>query len=197
MTVSTRESLARVVIRMTERITIRTRGSARRPVRFLIVANSTRCNLTPCIRFARRCVARVATIMRGEIRRYRQTHAAIDRRVVTTSTTTLRSRRAGHMLCVIELHVERFIEARRKILQRRIVAADVSVADHAHRHLRRGELAAMAICARLVTGETRCCRVVAALVTGVAGERTVTLTVVKKLRIVELRALRQGRAEEQ
>lgn len=101
------------------------------------------------------------------------------------------------MLRVIELHVERFIEARRKILQRRIVAADVSVADHAHRHLRRGELAAMAICARLVTGETRCRRVVAAFVTGVAAERTVTLTVVKKLRIVELRALRRGRGREQ
>ena len=116
VTVSTRESLARVVLRMTERVTIRTRRGARWPVRFLVVTNATRCNLTSRIGFARRCVARVATIVRSEIRRNRQTHATVDRRTVTTRATSLRSRRARHVLSVIELHVERLIETRGKIL---------------------------------------------------------------------------------
>ena len=142
-------------------------------------------------------MACVATIVRSEIRRDRQTHATIDRCVVTASTTTLRSRRARHVLRMIELHVEGFIKARWKTFQRRIVTADIRVADHAHRYLRRRELAAMAIGARLVTGKTRCRRIVGALVTRVAGEGTVTLAVVKKLRVVKLRSLRRGRAEEQ
>jgi len=97
------------------------------------------------------------------------------------------------MLRVIELDIEWFVEACGKIFQRRIVAADVGVTNLAHRDLRRRELAAMTIRARFVTGKPRCRRVVGALVTRVAGQGTVTLAVVKKLRVVDLR---RGRLKE-
>jgi hypothetical protein len=131
--------------------------------------------------------------MRRDVRGYRVARAAIDRRTVTSAATALRARGAGVMLRVIKLDVEWFVEACGKILQRRIVAADVRVTDLAHRNLRRRELAAMTIRAGFVTGKSRCRRVVAALVTRVAGERTVTLAAVKKLRVV---LLRRGRLKE-
>jgi hypothetical protein len=84
------------------------------------------------------------------------------------------------VLRVIESHIESLIEARWKILQRRIVAADISVADVAHRYRGCCELAAMAIGAGLVTREARRCRVIGSLVTGIAGEGTVSLTGVKE-----------------
>jgi hypothetical protein len=191
--VGARKPLARVVIRMAERVTIRARIRARRSIRFLVVTNSTRCDLAAGIRFTGWRVTGVTIVMRRDVRRNRQTHATIERRVMTARTAARRARRTGHMLCVIELDVEWFVEARGKSFQRRIVAADVRVADLAHRDLRRGELAAMAISARFVTGKTWCRRVVGALVTPVAGEGTVALAVVKKLRIIDLR---YGRLEE-
>jgi hypothetical protein len=93
--------------------------------------------------------------MRRDIRRYHVAGAAVDRRTMTTSTTALRARRAGIVLRVIELDVKWFVEASRKVLQRRIVAADVSVTNLAHRDLRRRELAAMTVRACFVTGKTR------------------------------------------
>ena len=100
---------------------------------------------------------------------------------MTTGTTSLWTRRTRRVLRVIKFHVERFVEARRKIFQRRVAATDVRMADSTHRHLRRGELAAMTIGARLVTGKARRGRVVGAFVTGVTGKGTVTLAVVEKL----------------
>ena len=100
---------------------------------------------------------------------------------MTTGATSLRARGAGVVLRVIELDVEWLVEARRKVFQWRVAAADVRMTDSTHRYLRRGELAAMTIGARLVTGKTRRGRVVGAFVTGVAGKGTVTLAVVEKL----------------
>jgi hypothetical protein len=134
--------------------------------------------------------------MGGDIAGDRQPGAAIDRRTVTTRTTALRACRAGVMLRVIELDVEWFAEARRKIFQRRIVVADVSVTNLAHRHLRRCELAAMTIRARFVTRETRRCGVVGSLVTRVAGEGTVTLAAVNELRVVSLRCLCKSKRQD-
>ena len=74
---------------------------------------------------------------------------------MTGSTTILWLRSARHVLRVIEFHVEAFIEARGKILQRWVVALRVCMADQAHRNRRRGELAAMAVGAGFVTGEAR------------------------------------------
>src|ERR1044071_605917 len=103
---------------------------------------------------------------------------------MTTGAALLWFCRSRVVLRVIELHVEWFVEAGRKILERRIVAARVCVADNAHRYLRRCELAAMTISARLVTGKARRCRVVCAFVTRVAGEGIVLLARVKKFRVV-------------
>ena len=197
MTISARESFAGVVIRMTECVAKRARSGARRSIRLLIVTHPARSNLATCIRLTCRRVARVAIVMSSDIRGDRQAHAAIDRGTMTTRTTALRARRAGVVLCMIELDVEWFVEARRKIFQRRIVAADVRVTDFAHRHLRRRELAAMTIRARLVPRKTRRCGVVGALVTGIAREGTVTLAAVQKLRVIDLRALRDSKRQDQ
>lgn len=112
---------------------------------------------------------------------------------MTTCTTALRARRAGVVLRMIELDIEWLVEARGKSFQRRVVAADVRVTDLAHRHLWRRELAAMTIRAFLVTGKARRCGVISALVTCVAGEGTVALAVVNKLRVVDLRTLRASK----
>ena len=186
VTVSAGESFSGAVIRVTERVTIRARVRARGSIRFLIVTNSARCDLASGIRFTRRRVTRVAIVVSGDVRGDRQADAAIDRRAVTTRAASLRARRAGVVLRVIEFHVEWLVEARRKTFQRRIVAADVRVTDRAHRNLRRRELAAMTISAGFVTGKAWRCGVVGAFVTRVAGEGTVTLAVVKKFRVIEL-----------
>ena len=74
---------------------------------------------------------------------------------MTTRTAALWARGSRVVLSVIELDVERFVEARREILQRRIVTADVGMTDHAHRDLRRRELAAVTVSTRFVTGKAR------------------------------------------
>ena len=74
------------------------------------------------------------------------------------------------MLSVIEPDVESFVETCGEILQRRIVATHVGVANDAHRNCRRRELASVTISAGFMTGETRRRRVVGSFVTGVAGE---------------------------
>jgi hypothetical protein len=85
---------------------------------------------------------------------------------------------------MIETHVEAFVEARGKILQPGVVAANASMADQAHRYGRRGELAAMTVGTRFVTGKPRGCGVVGSFVTRVAGKGTVPLAGVKELRVV-------------
>ena len=84
------------------------------------------------------------------------------------------------MLSVIELDVERLVEARWKTFQRRIVAADVCMADDAHRNRGRRELASMTFGTSLMTREAWGCRVIRSLVARVAGERTVSLAVVEE-----------------
>ena len=69
------------------------------------------------------------------------------------------------MLRVIKLHVERLVEAFRKVFEWWVTAADVCVTDRAHRHLRRRELAAVTIRAGFVTRKARRGRVIGALVT--------------------------------
>jgi len=111
-----RETLPRAVVLMTESETIGTRVRARRTVRFLLVTNSARRNLATGVGFTRRRVTGVAIVMCGEVCGNRQPCTTVDGRAVTTHATILRSRRACVVLCVIELHVERFVEIRGKIL---------------------------------------------------------------------------------
>jgi hypothetical protein len=115
---------------------------------------------------------------------------------MTAITTLRRPRLAVHVLCVIELHVETFVEARGKILERRISALRICVTYETHRNRRRRELSAMTISAGFVTRETRRGGVVGAFVTGRAGERTVSLARVEKPGIIELRPLRRRRRAE-
>lgn len=130
----------------------------------------------------------VAAVMRRQIRRNRKSYSAVRRRV-TAIATLRRSRFALVVLRVIELHVEAFIESRWKILERWIAALRVAVANQTHRNCRRRELSAVTISARLVSGEARRGGVVGAFVTGRAGEGTVSLARVEKLRVIDLRSL--------
>ena len=84
---------------------------------------------------------------------------------MATGATARRSSGAGVVLRVIEFHVEGFVEARGKTLQRWIVAADISVADNAHRHSGRRELSAMTVGASLVTRKAWCGGVVGSFMT--------------------------------
>ena len=79
MAIGTRQSFARTVLRMTERVTIRARIRGRGPVRFLVVANSARRKLATRIRFTRRRMTRVAIVVGREVCGNRQTSAAIHR----------------------------------------------------------------------------------------------------------------------
>ena len=178
--ISTCKPLTRVVVCMTERVTISAGIGARGLVSLLFVTDSARSQLASRVRFARRRMARVAVVMCGKVRGNRQSGAAIDRRVVTTGATSLRATCSSVVLCVIEADVETLVEAGWKILQRWIVAADVCVTDDAHRYRRRRELSAMTVGAGFVTREAWRCRVVSSLVTGVAGEGAVSLARVKE-----------------
>ena len=180
MAVRAREFLPRVVVRVAERVAVGASVDARGPVSLLIVANSARSHLTPRIRFGGGRVARVAIVVCCKIGRDRQTRTAIHRRTVATCATSLRARRTGVVLCVVEFNVEGLIEAGRKTLQWRIVAADVRVTDDAHRYGRRGELTAMTVGASLMTRKAWRCRVVSSFVTRVTGEGTVSLAVVQE-----------------
>jgi len=84
---------------------------------------------------------------------------------MTTGATFLRPSGPSVVLCVIEADVETLVESRWEVLQRRIVAADVCVADNAHRNRGRRELSAMTVSAGFVTREAWRCRVVSSLVT--------------------------------
>src|SRR5262249_49358834 len=117
------------------------------------------------VRLRVRRVTRVATVMRRETRRNRQRHSASQGRVVTSYATLLWFSRAGHVLRVIELHVEAFLENRRKIFQRRIVAGYIRVADRAHRHVRGVELREVTVGAVFVARKLWRCGVVASVVT--------------------------------
>ena len=152
------------------------------------MANAARRDLASRVRFACRRVTRVAAVVRRKVRRNRQREAAIRRRV-TAVAALLWTSSAGRVLRVIESDVETFVESSGEILQRRIAALRVGMADQTHRNRRRRELSAMTIGAGFVAGKTRRRGVVGSFVTRVAGEGTVPLARVQKLRVIDLRAL--------
>ena len=109
---------------------------------------------------------------------------------MTRGAAILWTGRAGHVLGVIELHIEAFFELVRESFQRRITAAHVGVADRAHRHIRVGKLRQMTTGAILVTRKTGPRRIIIPMVTTRAGGRCVTWTGVQKFRVVEIVSLR-------
>jgi len=68
MTVGTGETFSGAVIGVAEGVAIRARVRARGTIRFLIVTDTAGRDLTTGGRFTRRCVARVATVVCGEVR---------------------------------------------------------------------------------------------------------------------------------
>lgn len=183
------------MVLVTKRVAIRACVDGCRAIRLLIVANTTRRDLATRWGFTRRIMATIAAVMRREVSRNRKSDAAVRRRMASIATL-LWPRFAFHMLGVIELHVETFVEARGKILERWIAALCVAMANQAHRDCRRCELSAMTIGAGFVAGEARRGRVVRALVTRRAGKGTVSLARVEEFGIIELGPLCRRRGAE-
>ena len=160
------------MFRVTESETKSARGGGCRTIRSLIVTDAARSDFAARVGFTRGCVTRVAVVVRREVCGNGQARASLNGPAVARRTTGLRTRIAGVVLRVIELHVERFVEAGREVLQRWIVCFRVCVADEAHRDRRCRELAAMAVGAGFVAWKTGRRGVVGAFVTRVAGKRT-------------------------
>ena len=72
---------------------------------------------------------------------------------MTSNAAALWPRRAGHVLGVIELHIEALFETAGKSLSGRVVAVHTRVADRTHRHIRRRKLRQMTSGAVFVTRE--------------------------------------------
>jgi len=154
VTVVATEALPRAVLRVTERQPIGRRICRRPGVRSPIVAGAARGDIAS-VRLRVRSVASVTTVVSGESRWNRQRRAAPQRGDVTRRTTGRWPRRAGHVLRVIELHIEAFFESVGKSLQRRVVPIHVRVADRTHGNVRRGELRQVTSRAVLMSGEAR------------------------------------------
>ena len=92
---------------------------------------------------------------------------------MTRSTAILWPRSAGHVLSMIELHVEGFFELVGESFHRWITAAHTGVTDRAHGHTRVGELRQVTAGAIFVAGEIRPHRVVHTMMTARATERRV------------------------
>lgn len=100
---------------------------------------------------------------------------------MTSNAAALWPRRAGHVLGVIELHIEALFEAARKSLSRGIVAVHTRVTDRTHRRVGCAELCSVAAEAVFVAREDWLRRVVIAMMTSRTRDRRVTLTRMQKL----------------
>jgi hypothetical protein len=189
MTIRAPETLAPAVLRVTEGDPEGGRVGWSSAKRFLIVTDPTRCQVASVgLRVWR--MTGVALVMRGKIRRNWQRYSAPERRGMTWGAAILWTRRAGHVLCMIELHVEAFFELVRKGFQRWIAAAHVGVADRAHGHIRIGKLRQMTTGAILVARKTGPRRIIIPMMTSRAGSLSVTLTGVQEFWVVEIVSLR-------
>ena len=97
------------------------------------VAHTARGNLAAGSGFAARRVAGVTLAVRRGSGRNRQRRTAIERTIMTSDAAILRSRRARHVLRVIELQVETLFEVSGKESQRWPSATHVGMTDGAHR----------------------------------------------------------------
>src|SRR5205085_12003010 len=132
--------------------------------RFLIVTDSTGSDLATRVRFTRGRVTGVTVVVRRKVCGDRKA-ASRGLGRVAAGAAIRRARRAGVVLRVIEPHVERLVEARGEVIQRRLTALRVRVTDRTHRDRGRGELGAMAVGTCSVTRKAWGCGVVGALVT--------------------------------
>jgi len=67
-------------------------------------------------------------------------NTAVERTIVTSNATVLRASSTIHVLRMIKLNIETFLETRRKIPEWRLIRTRVSMADEAHRNTRSHEL---------------------------------------------------------
>ena len=143
------------------------------------MTNTARRHFLTIVRLAARRVASVTTVVRIQANWYRKPRAAQKRLVMTTVAAIARSRGAGHVLGMVKLHIEAFIEPRRKTLKRRLGALNIRMTNQAHRNSRSEELGPVTVGAGLVTGKFWSSRIIcAAFVTGGAGKGSVTLAAV-------------------
>jgi len=139
-------------------------------VRFLVVANAARSNFFARLGFAARRVTAVTLIVRSDPGWDCERCCTTAQTAVTGCASARWPGWAGHVLSMIEFHVEAFVEFRRKTSQRRISTADVRMTYGAHRNRRGNKLSQMAPGAGLMSGEPRRRGIIAALVASGAGQ---------------------------
>src|SRR5947209_19408923 len=93
-----------------------------------LVTNAARSDLPSVAGCAAGRGTRIAPTVGAESRGNRQCASPIKRPVVTRLATRFGTRRAVHVLRVIELNVKGFFEAGRKWLERRLGSVDVHMA---------------------------------------------------------------------
>ena len=140
------------------------------------MTHTARAQLAAGSRFAAGRVTAITTVVSVDSYRNNQTGATSSCPAVTRLATICWSRGPTHVLSVIELHIEAFIKARRKRLERGACAPHIAMTDDAHRNIRGHKLREMTFRASVVTGEPWRSGVVASRVTSSAGQRRVALT---------------------
>ena len=120
MTIGAGQSLPWAMFRMTEGEAKSARIGSSSRIRFLVVTNSARSNLSTRLRFAARCVAVVTLVVRRDTCGNRQRRCTPAGAAVAGGTSAGRPGGAGHVLRVIELDVEALAELCGKTLQRRV-----------------------------------------------------------------------------
>jgi hypothetical protein len=138
------------------------------------VADTASRNVTP-IRGRVWCVTRIATIVGSNPVGNRQAYAASQRCVMTRPAAALWSGIAGHVLCVIELHIEALFELIGKSLPRGIGAIHILMTDKADRATSGVVLSSMTLNAVFVAGKAGTAGIVGPVVTVCASNRGMLL----------------------
>ena len=114
---------------------------------------------------------------------------------MTRSTAILRTRGAGHVLSMIELHVEGLFELVRESFQWWVTAAHAGVTDRAHGHTGVGELRQVTGGAIFVAGEAGPHGIIISMMAARARRRCVTCAGVQEFRVVEIVSLGESQGQ--
>ena len=143
------------------------------------MADATSRNVTPiCGRVW--CVTRIATIVGSNPGGNRQAYAAPQRCAMTGDTAALWSGIAGHVLRVIELHIEALFELIGKGLPWGIGAIHILMTDRADRATSGVVLSSMTLNAVFVAGKAGTAGIVGPVVTVCASNRGMLLAVMEE-----------------
>ena len=152
------------------------------------MADATGSNLTP-IGSRVGCVTRITTVVGSHSDGNREGHSAPQRRVMTRRTTVLWLGVAGHVLRMIELHIEAFLKLIGEGLPRGSGAIHVLMTDEADRAIGGVIFGSMTFNTVLVTWKAGSAGVVGPVMTVSAANRGVLLAGMEKLRIVGVSTL--------